>query len=52
MDKIFREKDFHPTASEAQSAGKGQGPELCPITHKEFNEFMKEKGEKGEIITN
>ena len=29
MDKVFREKDFHP------------------ITHKEFNEFIKGKGFKG-----
>ena len=39
MDKVFREKDLRPMASD-------QGPGLCPITHKEFNEFIKGKGFK------
>ena len=57
MDKVFREGDLtpkgpllaghfapsapglHPMASE--------GLGLCPITHKEFNEFIKGKGFKG-----
>ena len=39
MDKVFQEKDLRPMAPE--------GPGLHPITHKEFNEFIKEKGFKG-----
>ena len=38
MDKVFREKDLHPMALE--------GPGFHPITHKEFNEFIKRKGFK------
>ena len=38
MDKAFQEKDLTP---------KGFAPGLCPITHKEFNEFIKGKGFKG-----
>ena len=40
MDKVFREKDLCPMAPD-------QGLGLCPITHKEFNEFIKGKGFKG-----
>ena len=39
MDKVFREKDLCPMTPE--------GSELHPITHKEFNEFIKGKGFKG-----
>ena len=40
MDKVFREnKELVPKGPEA--------PGLRPITHKEFNEFMKEKGFTG-----
>ena len=44
MDKVFQEKDLCPMALE--------GPGLRPITHKEFNEFIKEKVLKEGIITN
>ena len=47
MDKVFREKDLRPMAPDVQSVGKAQGPGLRPITHKEFNEFIKGKGFKG-----
>ena len=40
MDKVFLEKDLRPMAPD-------QGLGLCPITHKEFNEFIKGKGFKG-----
>ena len=40
MDKVFREKDLCPMAPD-------QGLGLHPITHKEFNEFIKGKGFKG-----
>ena len=40
MDKVFREKDLRSMAPD-------QGPGLCPITHKEFHEFIKGKGFKG-----
>ena len=40
MDKVFREKDLRPMAPD-------QGLGLHPITHKEFNEFIKGKGFKG-----
>ena len=40
MDKVFREKDLMPKGSAA--------PGLHPITHKEFNEFIKGKGFKGQ----
>ena len=36
MDKVFREKDLTPKGPVA--------PGLHPITHKEFNEFIKGKG--------
>ena len=39
MDKVFREKDLTPKGPAALG--------LCPITHKEFNEFIKGKGFKG-----
>ena len=39
MDKVFRGQDLHPMALE--------GLGLRPITHKEFNEFIKGKGFKG-----
>ena len=39
MDKVFQEKDLCPMVPE--------GPGLHPITHKEFNEFIKGKGFKG-----
>ena len=39
MDKVFREKDFTPKGPMALG--------LHPITHKEFNEFIKGKGFKG-----
>ena len=39
MDKVFREKDLHPKGPAALL--------LHPITHKEFNEFIKGKGFKG-----
>ena len=39
MDKVFREKDLTPKEPVA--------PGLCPITHKEFNEFVKGKGFTG-----
>ena len=39
MDKVFREKDLTPKGPAA--------PGLCPITHKEFNEFIKGKGFTG-----
>ena len=34
-------------ALDARNAGEAQGPGLHPITHKEFNEFIKGKGCKG-----
>ena len=38
MDKVFEKKELHP-----------KGPVgLHPITHKEFNEFIKGKGFKGQ----
>ena len=40
MDKIFQEKDLTPKGP-ASALG------LRPITHKEFNEFIKGKGFKG-----
>ena len=39
MDKVFREGDLMPKGPAA--------PWLCPIRHKEFNEFIKGKGFKG-----
>ena len=39
MDKVFREKDLTPKGPAA--------PGLRPITHKEFNEFIKGKGFTG-----
>ena len=39
MDKVFREKDLTPKGPVALG--------LHPITHKEFNEFIKGKGFKG-----
>ena len=39
MDKVFREKDLTPKGPVA--------PGLRPITHNEFNEFIKGKGFKG-----
>ena len=39
MDKVFREKDLTPKGPAA--------PELRPITHKEFNEFIKGEGFTG-----
>ena len=39
MDKVFLEKDLTPKGPVA--------PGLRPITHKEFNEFIKGKGFKG-----
>ena len=39
MDKVFREGDLMPKGHLA--------PGLHPITHKEFNEFIKGKGFKG-----
>ena len=39
MDKVFREKDLMPKGPAALG--------LHPITHKEFNEFIKGKGFKG-----
>ena len=39
MDKVFREKDLTPKGPVA--------PGLRPITHKEFNEFIKGKGFTG-----
>ena len=40
MDKVFREnKELVPKGPAA--------PGLCPITHKEFNEFIKGKGFTG-----
>ena len=44
MDKVFCEVDLMPKGPVAQG--------LCHISHKEFNEFIKGKGLKGEIITN
>ena len=40
MDKLFREKDLMPKGPVA--------PGLHPITHKEFSEFIKGKGFKGQ----
>ena len=39
MDKVFQEKDLTTKGPAA--------PGLCPITHKEFNEFIKGKGFTG-----
>ena len=39
MDKVFRKGDLMPKGPAA--------PGLCPIRHKEFNEFIKGKGFKG-----
>ena len=39
MDKVFEKKELHPKGPVA--------PGLHPITHKEFNEFIKGKGFKG-----
>ena len=39
MDKVFQEKDITPKGPAA--------PGLRPITHKEFNEFIKGKGLTG-----
>ena len=39
MDKVFQEKDLTPKGPAA--------PGLHPITHQEFNEFIKGKGFKG-----
>ena len=36
MDKVFREEDLTPKVG------------LCPISHKEFNKFIKGKGFKGQ----
>ena len=50
MDKVFREPpsgDLHPMALDEQSTGEAQGLGLHPMTHKEFNEFIKGKDFKG-----
>ena len=39
MDKAFRKKDLTPKGPVA--------PGLCPIRHKEFNEFIKGRDFKG-----
>ena len=39
MDKVFREGDLTPKGPAALG--------LCPVRHKEFNEFIKGKGFKG-----
>ena len=41
IDKVFRDQDLMPKGPQLS------GPGLCPITHKEFKEFIKGKGFKG-----
>ena len=55
MDKVFREpKELVPKGPAAPGLHPmtPEGSGLRPITHKEFNEFIKGKGFKEEIITN
>ena len=52
MDKVFQ-KDLTTTHPNTELQPKGpEDPGLRPITHKEFNEFIKEKVLQEEIITN
>ena len=43
MDKV---ENLKPMVQAMEQAKEGS-PGLCPITHKEFNEFIKGKGFKG-----
>ena len=55
MDKVFREpKELVPKGPAALGLHPmaREGPGLRPITHKEFNEFIKGKVSQEEIITN
>ena len=47
MDKVFRENDLTPTGPLLAGLFAPLAPGLRPITHKEFNEFIKGKGFKG-----
>ena len=50
MDKNFREGDLTPKGSPLTGRSMPSAPGLCPIRHKEFNEFVKGKGFKGRNI--
>ena len=47
MDKVFHEKDLTPKGPGTCTPPGGAALGLCPIRHKEFNEFIKGKGFKG-----
>ena len=48
MDKVFQNEDLTTTHSNTELQPKGpEDPGLRPITHKEFNEFIKGKGFTG-----
>ena len=48
MDKVFQNEDLTTTHPNMELQPKQlEDPGLCPITHKEFNEFIRGRGFKG-----